>query len=61
MLFSGYAVCSLVHLVDNNWPLGALCYSPVMQFVRWCTCMVNWLLVALCYSQVMQFVAGAPA
>ena len=41
--------------MDNNWLLGALCHSLVMQFVCWCTCMDNnWLIGALCYSPVMQ-------
>ena len=32
--------------MDNNWLLGALCYSLVMQFVCWYTCVDNnWLLV----------------
>ena len=32
--------------MDNNWLLGALCHSLVMQFVCRCTCVDNnWLLV----------------
>ena len=40
--------------MDNNWLLGALCHSLVMQFVCWYTW---WIIIGfLCYSLVMQFV-----